>query len=101
LRLFPSTPFQLLRYCPEGGMIVDGHQIPAGTPVGISPMTQNRDKAVFGTDANEFRPERWLGSTEESSGMESANMTFGGNGPRGCIGKNISLVSLARSLDGV
>jgi cytochrome P450 len=92
LRMFPSIVFQLLRYSPEGGLTIDGHYIPAGYPIGISPMAQNRDKVVFGEDANEFRPERWLESAERTSSMESVNMTWGGNGSRACIGRNIALV---------
>jgi cytochrome P450 len=92
LRLFPSITYQLLRYSPEGGMSIDGRYIPAGYDIGISPIAQNRDEAVFGKDANDFRPERWLESRERTSSMESVNMTFGGNGPRTCIGRNISLV---------
>lgn len=92
LRMFPSIVYQLLRYSPEGGITIDGHYIPAGYEIGISPISQNRDKAVFGEDADEFRPERWLESQERTSAMESGNMTFGGNGPRTCIGRNIALV---------
>lgn len=92
MRLLPSIPFQLLRYSPEGGIPIDGHYIPEGYEIGISPIAQNHDKAVFGEDADEFRPERYLESLERSSVMESANMTWGGNGPRACIGRNIALV---------
>lgn len=91
LRLFPSIIFQLLRTSP--GMSINGIYIPAGYDIGMSPKAQNRDQAVFGPDADEFRPERWLDAPGVISAYERANMTFGGNGPRGCIGKNIALVS--------
>ena len=92
LRLFPSIVYQLLRYSPDGGITIDNRYIPAGYHIGISPMAQNRDKDVFGEDANEFRPERWLESAARSSFLESNNMTFGGNGSRTCVGRNIALV---------
>jgi cytochrome P450 len=92
LRMSPPIPFQLLRYSLEGGMTIEGHYIPAGSEIGISAMAQNRDTAVFGKDADDFRPERYLESSERNSIMESSLMTWGGNGPRNCIGRNIALV---------
>ncbi|KAF3387027.1 Cytochrome P450 momooxygenase [Penicillium rolfsii] len=92
-RLHPSIMYQLLRQAPED-LTVDGHKIPRGTAVGISPRAQNRDRAIWGDDADDFRPERWLESEEKTRYFESVNMTFGGNGPRMCIGRNIALVEL-------
>ncbi|EXJ54841.1 uncharacterized protein A1O5_12907 [Cladophialophora psammophila CBS 110553] len=92
LRLFPSIMYQLLRISP--GIVIDKKYIPAGYDIGISPMAQNRDQAVYGPDANEFRPERWLQSDEIVATYERYNMTFGGNGPRTCVGKNIALVEI-------
>lgn len=93
MRLRQSIIAQLLRHTPEEGLTVDGKYIPPFTPVGISPLAQNRDEAIWGDDANEFRPERWLEDEARARYFESNNMTFGGNGPRMCIGRNIALVS--------
>lgn len=93
MRLLPSIVFQLLRHAPPD-FIVRGVRIPENTPVGISPIAQNRDKDIFGQDADEFLPERWTESTERTKYMHTNSMTFGGSGPRMCIGKNIALVSL-------
>ncbi|KAK6542792.1 hypothetical protein TWF694_006734 [Orbilia ellipsospora] len=92
-RLFPSINFQLLRYAPEN-FVIRGHHIPAGTSVGISPIAQNRDPEIWGDDADEFRPGRWLQSEAQSKHFDSSTMTFGGNGPRMCIGKNVALVEI-------
>ncbi|KAI1609118.1 cytochrome P450 [Exophiala viscosa] len=93
MRLLPSIVFQLLRHVPAEGMYVGKHYIPGGSEVGISPMAQNRDQDIWGPDADDFRPERWLESEERTRFLDSYNMTFGGNGPRMCVGKNIALVS--------
>jgi cytochrome P450 len=90
-RLLPSIVFQLLRHTPEN-FVVRGEHIPAGTSVGISPISQNRDRDIFGEDANEFRPERWLENRDKAGYMDTCLMTFGGSGPRMCVGKNIALV---------
>jgi cytochrome P450 len=77
-RLLPSIVYQLLRYAPPGGLHVRGHSIPEGTPVGISPISQNRDPQIWGGDANEFIPERWLGDPAHARRLEASLMTFGG-----------------------
>ncbi|PYI26716.1 cytochrome P450 [Aspergillus indologenus CBS 114.80] len=98
-RLHPSIVYQLLRRPPSpGGLTVAGHTIPAGTTVGISPRAQNRDRAVWGEDADCFRPERWLDDPGRARYFESVSMTFGGNGPRMCIGRNIALVEIFKFL---
>lgn len=97
-RLLPSIVFQLLRYAPEN-FSVRGKPIPAGTHVGISPIAQNRDTEIFGKDADEFRPERWLEDRDTAGFMDSCLMTFGGSGPRMCVGKNIALVSRRCKVD--
>jgi len=57
-RLFPSIPFQLLRHVPKTGLEVDGYRLREGTRVGVSAIAANRDPAIWGADAEEFRPER-------------------------------------------
>ena len=95
-RLLPSIVYQLLRYCPEGGLTIDGKFVPEGTPVGLSPIAQNRDKALWGEDAEEFIPERWLDDPEKAKLYESVTMTFGGSGPRTCVGSNIAKVEMSK-----
>lgn len=53
----------------------------------------NRDS--FGSDADEFRPERWLevAGTQAASIMEQ-NLAAFGFGSRTCIGKNVSLLEI-------
>ncbi|SPO27363.1 related to Benzoate 4-monooxygenase [Ustilago trichophora] len=98
LRLSPPISMDLPRYVPKGGAMIGNlpHPIPAGTTVGISPYVLHRNREAFGTDAEIYRPERWLeGGEEGRKAMERYNMTFGG-GSRACIGKNISLMELSK-----
>lgn len=92
-RLLPSIVFQLLRHTPPE-FEVRGVKIPVNTPIGISPLAQNRDQDIWGKDADDFRPDRWLENEEQTKYFDRSTMTFGGNGPRMCIGRNIALVSL-------
>lgn len=92
LRLLPSITYPLYRYAPPE-LEVAGYNIPAGTSVSVSPGAANRDPKVWGNDADEFKPDRWLRDAEEAKYLNANDMTFGGNGARACIGKNLALVS--------
>ncbi|KAL4802468.1 cytochrome P450 [Aspergillus unguis] len=98
LRLSPPINFQLLRDSPAGGITIDKYYIPPGCRIGMSAAAQNRDPDVYGCDRNAFRPERWLEDPAVVSRYESGNMTFGGNGPRTCIGRNIAIVEISKFL---
>jgi hypothetical protein len=58
--------------------------------VGINPAVVQYDKGVFGEDAHEFKPERWLESEGRTRAMEKAVLTFGA-GTRTCTGKNVCI----------
>lgn len=60
LRLHPAVGMSLPRVAPTGGATVAGHFIPAGTIIGANPWVIHRNKEVFGEDADQFRPERWM-----------------------------------------
>ncbi|KAH7067216.1 cytochrome P450 [Paraphoma chrysanthemicola] len=96
-RILPSIVYQLVRHTPPA-FVVRGIPIPEGTVVGISPIAQNRDKDIWGEDANEFRPDRWLEDEAKAKRFDTSSMTFGGNGPRMCIGRNIALVEMHKFL---
>jgi cytochrome P450 len=80
-----------------------GNLIPAGVQVILSPWATNRNEELWGTDALEFRPRRWIDKNPEtgierpnnSGGAESnyANLTFL-HGPRSCIGHTFAAVEL-------
>ncbi|OAL00128.1 cytochrome P450 [Phaeosphaeriaceae sp. SRC1lsM3a] len=93
MRMHPSVGLSMQRHAPESGIELAGKFIPAGWRVGMNPAVFHYEKSIFGADADEFRPERWLVSPEEWKAMDRNILTFGA-GTRTCIGKNISLVEL-------
>lgn len=106
LRLHPQIIVRQERVAPAGGLTLpDGTYLPAGTKVGAlgQAMTLNRD--VFGEDADEFVPERWMAKagesveacTERRNKMERTDMTFG-HGSRSCIGKNITMLEFFKAV---
>ncbi|KAJ9646931.1 hypothetical protein H2204_000623 [Knufia peltigerae] len=97
LRLHPATGLPLARVVPKGGARICGRFFPEGTTVGVNAWVMNRNPTVFGPDADDFRPERWLESSERASEMDRHLMSFG-LGSRTCIGKNISLMEIGIAL---
>jgi cytochrome P450 len=75
LRLQPVASFPLPRMVPKGGAVLSGRHFPEGTTVGINPFVAHRNKAVFGDDAESFRPERWLVGNDELREMDRYLMT--------------------------
>lgn len=73
-----------------------GFPIPKGTMVQYSAYTMNRDKALWGEDADVWDPERWLKPGASRSGGATTNyaMTTFGHGPRRCLGMNFARVIL-------
>jgi cytochrome P450 len=93
LRLHPAVGLPLERVVPPGGMEISGRHFEGGTIVGISAWIVQRDKGVYGEDADSWRPERWLEDEERRKRMDRASLAFGAGG-RTCIGKNISLLEM-------
>ncbi|KAL6837243.1 cytochrome P450 [Trichoderma camerunense] len=100
LRLHPPVGLGLERIVPSSGLqLKDKPFIPPGTQVSICAWVVHRDRHVFGSDADDFNPERWLRRESEDwqayekrlGQMKRCTFTFG-HGPRACIGKNPSLL---------
>ncbi|GAA5896422.1 hypothetical protein JCM6882_001009 [Rhodosporidiobolus microsporus] len=71
-----------------------------GQTIFIPILAVNKNKQVFGEDAEEFRPERWIESEEEGGrkieggvGVWAHMLTFL-TGPRSCIGYRFALLEL-------
>ncbi|KAF2445759.1 cytochrome P450 [Karstenula rhodostoma CBS 690.94] len=92
-RVFPSFAVQIQRYSPPEGIKLSGKFIPAGYRVGMNPHIIQRDKEVFGQDADVFRPDRWLEGEERCKAMDRAYISFG-VGTRPCAGKNLALAEI-------
>ncbi|KAF5645853.1 cytochrome P450 monooxygenase [Fusarium tjaetaba] len=106
LRMHPSVAMPLERYVPDTGLTLpDGSFVPPGVSVGLNPYIIGRNEDVWGEDANEFRPERWLKLKDESEEeyqrrlrkMNAADLTFGG-GSRICIGRHIALIQIYKGV---
>jgi hypothetical protein len=99
LRMNPALSLPLERVVPQEGLQLshdDGTTtfLPAGTIVGINPWVLHRSPGVFGRDAEQWNPDRWLTEHEQKTkSMEHALLAFGA-GKRSCLGKNIAMLEL-------
>ncbi|KAJ0108418.1 hypothetical protein J7T55_005395 [Diaporthe amygdali] len=101
LRCHPAAGLPLERVVPAQGLRIDGHYIPGGSIVGCSAWVVHRDKGVFGSRPDEFRPERWIDSSlEQQAKMKNALLSFGA-GARTCAGKNVSLLEMYKLVPAV
>jgi cytochrome P450 len=95
LRCHPALGEILPRVVPQGGVELCGKFLPAGTIIGCNAWTIHQDRGVFGEDADEFRPERWLDTEERVRRMEALSFHFGA-GNRICIGRHIALLEMSK-----
>ncbi|TBU38509.1 cytochrome P450 [Dichomitus squalens] len=111
LRLYPPTPIVLREACQDStltlsepmrgadGSTIENVFVPKGSNVLIGVRACNRNKALWGDDAEEWKPERWLKplpkAVEAASipGVYSHLMTFVG-GARSCIGFKFAQIEM-------
>ena len=76
---------EVLRVYPPAGMTkrvavkdttILGQYIPKGTDVVIIMRAINHSKELWGEDAKEFRPERWLGEGKANNGGATSNYSY-------------------------
>ncbi|KAJ5629935.1 cytochrome P450 [Penicillium herquei] len=96
MRCHPGVSYPLERVVPEGGTTLCGVYLEAGTIVGMNPAVIHHDKSIFGEDAADFRPERWIDSSEEQVKLMDRHLMTFGYGSRTCIGKNISIMEMGK-----
>jgi benzoate 4-monooxygenase len=68
------------------GVTIRGHHFPPGTVLSVPTYTIHHSKEIWGSDADEFRPERWENATVR---QKNAFIPFS-YGPRGCVGRNVA-----------
>lgn len=97
LRIFPAASAKFMRTVPAGGAMILGVHLPEGTNVGSNSWVLHHNKEIFGEDANDFRPERWLEGPERVNRMSKYDFSFG-MGARECAGKQVALVEIQKTV---
>jgi len=95
LRLYPPVPVEL-KECTSSTTFPDGTWLPAGAVVIWATWAIGRSKNIWGQDADDFRPSRWLIDGDGGDGMPALKSlsafefpVFNG-GPRSCLGKRMA-----------
>ena len=89
-RLTPSISGPLPRVTPPQGCELAGSFIPGGVRVSGQAYSLHQEERVFGRDAGDWRPDRWLEAGEEQGReMRRWMWQFGGGG-RGCLGQHFA-----------
>ncbi|KAJ0423592.1 cytochrome P450 [Aspergillus carlsbadensis] len=117
LRFTPPGP-SLTRVVPAGGARIGAHWVPGGTVVGMAIVHVHKATRIWGADAAEFRPERWLDMNNNDTSNTSSSKSPDANtasasapaldpavdlhhylvafsrGPRMCLGVNLAWAEL-------
>lgn len=102
IRYHPAVSMTMERIVPQEGLTLpDGSFVPGGTLLGMNPYIVGRNQDIFGADADDFRPDRWLQQDGESDEKykerlqrwSTAQIAFGG-GSRICLGRNMALMEV-------
>ncbi|CAI0474446.1 unnamed protein product [Linum tenue] len=81
---------KMMRMAPQD-MKLGKLQIPKGTILSIPVLKIHRSKELWGDDANEFKPMRFVNGVSMAATHPNAFLPFG-MGPRVCIGQNFAMM---------
>lgn len=103
LRYYPPTVDPLPRVAPPEGDVLECHGrrliIPGGTKVVTSIWTILRREDVFGSDADTFRPERWIDKDEaQLARMRKVGDLIFGFGRMQCLGISIARIMINKAV---
>jgi len=94
MRLYPSVPWNL-KLVLNDDVWPDGTLVRRGNMAVYNTYAMGRDPAIWGADAEEFRPERWL---EMDRNPDSYTYPVFNAGPRECLGKRLAQVEMKTCL---
>jgi cytochrome P450 len=102
LRLMPpDTQLRERMVAPEGDTI-GGYFVPGGTFIGFNSLAAQRNKDIYGEDADVFRPERWL--DEDKSKVQNMYKTLEllfSYGSSKCLGYEMTFAEMEKIVFGV
>jgi len=102
MRIHPTITDSVPKRVPDGGdtVVVDGKSVflPGATFVSYAAWPLHHSKAIFGEDADVFRPERWLFEKDEKkiSEMNRTHELIFGYGKYQCLGKSVALMEIGK-----
>ncbi|WOG96639.1 hypothetical protein DCAR_0415975 [Daucus carota subsp. sativus] len=95
LRLYPPVVATIRR--PKVDLELGSCKVPHGTELLIPILAVHHDQAIWGNDANEFNPGRFLDGVSRAANHPVAFMPFS-IGVRTCIGQNLAILQAKLTL---
>lgn len=89
LRLYP--PIVFIQRTAASDVVLRGIEVPRGTAISIPIGMLQRDKEVWGSDADEFNPMRFRNGVSRAARDPNALLSFS-LGPRACTGQSFGVV---------
>ncbi|OIW21661.1 hypothetical protein TanjilG_07281 [Lupinus angustifolius] len=89
LRLYPAVPVDA-KICFSDDTLPDGYSVNKGDMVSYQPYAMGRMKFIWGDDAEEYKPERWLDENGIFQQESPFKFTAFQAGPRLCLGKEFA-----------
>ena len=110
MRKYPVAHGNVRKVNQKEGYNINGVHLPYGTWVGLNSYVLQNLECNWGSDVDEFKPERWL--SNGSDNLLSSPAIYGGggaakdsvsffpfsHGPRNCLGMNLALLEIRLTL---
>jgi len=97
LRLW--APVTLTMRVADKDTSINNHFVPKGTTIILAPWAINTSTQLWGPDALEFKPERWLDADGKANNRGGADSNYSFltflHGPRSCIGQKFAQAEFA------
>jgi len=93
LRLYPPIPLDG-KYAVSDDTLPDGYKIKKGDIATYVPYSMGIMKCLWGSDADDFRPERWLNENVVFQPQSPFKFTAFQAGPRTCLGKDFAYMQM-------
>lgn len=91
MRLYPPVPFNH-KSPSKSDVLPSGHKVDADSKILISIYALGRMKSVWGEDASDFKPERWISENGGLKREPTSKFLVFNAGPRTCLGKHLALL---------
>ncbi|KAK8014602.1 hypothetical protein PG990_007898 [Apiospora arundinis] len=93
LRMFAPISMGLPRVAPKGGVTIGNTFFPQGVTLNVSPSVIHSSKEIWGPDAREFNPDRWL--APDAAAKEKFFIPWG-VGYASCPGQHVARMQLSK-----